>query len=262
LDRPSIRLRIGVLALEVLGNSPDGLRRSELLQQIRRIAPGINERSMSRALCSLDKATSAHIYKPARGWFRLSKFRADAMQETVANVKRRHQILTLSKAEKLFGDWLIDELQIATHTFTPSSDKCWGPWGCPSIVALNSSHTFDYGNTGSLIVSAKIVVRMNGLESALAQACAARLFAHRIYLVVPKQVQTLEMLFLMRLCKALGLGLVVFDPYCHARPGFRQTVRAAEHKPDSIDVNQCIKSMNVELQHRSDLARLSHSRPV
>jgi len=62
-------------AVELLENNPNGIRYSELVRMISKEFPEISTNTIRGAIWDLDRQLPEKIYKPARGIFRIVKFK-------------------------------------------------------------------------------------------------------------------------------------------------------------------------------------------
>ena len=123
-------------------------------------------------------------------------------------------------------------------------NKSGGKWGTPDVVGVFSPKFGDRIKFTDEIVSAEIKTdgTSPALITAFGQACAYRLFSHKVYLVVPQPAPALEPR-LKSLCHLFGLGLVYFDPTTkNINPSiYKVQLLAQRHSPDMSYVNNFIK---------------------
>ncbi len=94
------------------------------------------------------------------------------------------------------------------------------------------------------IVSAEIKLDTNQLITAFGQACAYKLFSHKVYLVVPKKSLEPDLGRIESLCFKFGLGLVLFNTDNPQNPSFEIRTRALKTEPDYYYVNHYIKKLS------------------
>ncbi|MET4728535.1 hypothetical protein ABIE09_002345 [Lysobacter enzymogenes] len=85
-------------------------------------------------------------------------------------------------------------------------------------------------------MAADIKVSAKDLITAFGQACAYKLSAHRVYLVVPRSASQNILRRLDASAINLGIGLVVFDPNPR-KPNFSVMVRAGKGEVDYFYTN-------------------------
>ncbi|CUU08741.1 hypothetical protein JGI4_02176, partial [Candidatus Kryptonium thompsonii] len=95
------------------------------------------------------------------------------------------------------------------------------------------------------IVSAEIKTDTTQLITAFGQACAYKVFSHKVYLVVPKQAES-DIPRLESLCMRFGIGLILFDRNNLNDPKFQIRTRAVKSEPDYFYVNLYIQRLSKE----------------
>ena len=78
------------------------------------------------------------------------------------------------------------------------------------------------------------------MVTAFGQACAYKIFSHKVYLVIPKQAEQ-EIPRIESLCMRFGIGLILFNKEEPQDPNFEIRSRAAKNEPDYYYVNKYIK---------------------
>ena len=248
MQPPSIRDRIRTLAFEQLGRHPEGLRFSHLIREITLVDSSLNASTIKTTVWNLDRVSADQVYKPARGLFRLVVFKEAAALEAREEVRRRaRDVAMATKVNRLFAEWLEQELQDANQAITPESNLFQGLCSTPTVLGLAEPQPGGREAPLSGIVSAQIEAQAGGHIDAFGQACAARLFARRSYLVVPKRKRMEELTHLHALCTMVGLGLVLFNDLSLAAPGFRLTVRPVDHDPDPVYESRCMQQLGARL---------------
>ena len=248
MQPPSIRDRIRTLAFEQLGRHPEGLRFSHLIREIALADQNLNASTIKTVVWSLDKVSADQVYKPAHGLFRLVVFKEAAALEAREEGRRRARDLAMeTRVKVLFAEWLERDLQDVNQATTPTTSLFHGLCATPTVLGL--AETRAGGREAPLqdIVSAQIESRTGGHIDAFGQACAARLYARRSYLVVAKGKRIEEHMHLHALCTMFGLGLVVCDSFSAVNPVFRLAVRAVDHDPDPVYASRCMKQLEVAL---------------
>ena len=131
--------------------------------------------------------------------------------------------------------------------------KLDGKWITPDVVGVFKPEPGSPVEFPHEIITAEIknADSKNLLIEAFGQACAYRLFSHKVYLVVPKsgQYERLE-----SLCHILGIGLVYFEQPKPDTPVdkininiYTTKLRAQKHEPDMFYVNEFIKGDLLDL---------------
>lgn len=234
--------RITAEAEKLLETHPDGLRFSELVKALQGIFPGELYGNFTGSIWNLDARFPDKIYKPARGLFRLTKYKAEEQPATGASV----QEATSAKESDFyqpFADWLMKEIEECTKAI-PLGGNCFKEkWGTPDVFGLFEPRKSDIIQTPMEVVVAEIKLDGGQLITAFGQACAYKLFAHKSYLVVPENAQKEDIDRLDALCIISGIGLVLFDSANHQSPDFKIRVRASKHEPDAFYINNYLRKI-------------------
>ncbi len=68
--------RVNALALRLLAKNPDGLRWTELQKKIKASDPSFHPKTVNGCVWKLVEKFPDQVYKPEKGLFRLTKYRA------------------------------------------------------------------------------------------------------------------------------------------------------------------------------------------
>lgn len=238
----TVRQQIILKAIELLNTEPEGLRFNELARRIEAALPDIKPKNIPSNLVILENLT-AEIYKPAKGLFRLTRFKEDIEAAPVLPVQK-------SKEEDFyepFATWLVEELEECTKAIPLGGSKFKDKWGTPDVVGVLKPKPTDIFPFPMEIVSAEIKIDNYGLITAFGQACSYKLFSHKSYIVVPASSHTEDLSRLDSLCLIFGLGLILFNSQNPKEPNFSIKTRAVSHKPDMFYVNKHIREIADEL---------------
>ena len=96
-------------------------------------------------------------------------------------------------------------------------------------------------------VTAEIKIVSNDIITAFWQACAYKLFSHKVYVVIPEKYSEDDILSLDSLCQLFGLGLVLFNSQKEDDFNFSLRVRPVKHEPDWYYANNNLKLVKKEL---------------
>ncbi|MFZ4535045.1 hypothetical protein [Propionivibrio sp.] len=241
--------RIKAKALELLEQYPEGLRYSELHGKILATDGSFKPNTINGCIWNLDATYPEKVYKPSKGLFRLLK---DKPTEIEVLTPSPATTVTTSKVKEEdfyapFADWLKNEIEDVTHAIPLGGNKFKDKWGTPDVIGKRESMRSDIIKGPTEIVSAEIKTETFQLVTAFGQACAYKLFSHKVYLVVPRQSQTEEISRLDSLCQIFGIGLVTFDAESPATPDFRIRVRPVRHEPDLFYTNRNMALIEKEL---------------
>ena len=241
--------RIKTKALELLEQHPEGLRYSELRRKIELADTSFNPNTINGSIWNLDSAFPEKVYKPSRGLFRLTK---DKPPELEVLEPTQTSVPSIAKAKEEafyvpFADWLVNEIEDATQAIPLGGNIFKDKWGTPDVVGKLESRRSDIIKGPTEIIAAEIKTETLQLVTAFGQACAYKLFSHRVYLVVPRQSQDEEVSRLDSLCQIFGIGLVTFNCDAPADPDFRIMVRPVRHEPDLFYTNKYMARIEKEL---------------
>lgn len=248
-----ITQRIKVQALQVLEQHPEGLRYSDLHAAISASDPAFKSGTISACISNLDAHYPELVYKPARGRFRLLRFKEPA--ENGAEAPAGQPAAAAEAAGRVpeeafyepFADWLKNEIEDVTQAIPLGRNVFRDKWGTPDVIGKRAPRASDIIKGPVEIVSAEIKSDTQQLVTAFGQACAYKLFSDKVYLVVPRQSQEEEIARLDSLCQIFGIGLVTFDAEQPARADFRILVRPVRHQPDYFYTNRCLARIESEL---------------
>lgn len=241
--------QIKAKAFEVLEQHSDGIRYSELRTKIQEADASFNSNTINGSIWNLDAAFPDKVYKPSRGLFRLLKHKPSDL-ELPENQPINPASLNKIKEEDFytpFADWLVNEVEDATQAIPLGGNTFKDKWGTPDVIGKQESRRSDIIKGPTEIISAEIKTETLQLVTAFGQACAYKLFSHRVYLVVPHQSQDEEISRLDSLCQIFGIGLVTFNADSPAIPDFRILVRPVRHEPDLFYTNKYMSRIEKEL---------------
>ncbi|MEW6062983.1 MAG: hypothetical protein AB1571_01260 [Nanoarchaeota archaeon] len=234
-------------AIELLEKNPNGIRYSELVRMISKEFPEIPINTIRGAVWDLDRQLSDRVYKPARGIFRLIKFKDIEIKEEKKEILAEPTKFKEESFYKPFTDWLVNETEEATKAIPLGGNKFKDKWGTPDVIGIRESRKSDIIKIPTEIISAEIKTDSTNLITAFGQACSYRLFSHSVYLVIPKQSSETDILRLDALSLIFGIGLVLFDLSNKEDPNFEIRVRPIKHNPDIFYTNEYLKLIEKEL---------------
>jgi hypothetical protein len=244
-----IKDRIQAIALEILKAHPDGLRYSEWITEIKKQDATLEHNTVHGRVYDLVKKDHSEIYKPARGLYRLIRFRAtdDGMElptepTSVISNSAAKRAPKESEFYQSFADWLIEEVEEVTKAKPLGGNVFGQKWGTPDVLGFHRSKEWDIVKAPMQIVTAEIKTDTSQLITAYGQACAYKLFSHKVYLVVPVTASKADLSRLDSLCLISDLGLVTFNADAPDDPDYRILARPRKHDPDLFYTNQCMES--------------------
>ena len=137
-----------------------------------------------------------------------------------------------------FVEWLQNDIEDVTRAIPLGGNRFRDKWGTPDVIGIKEPGRRDLIKGPTEIVSAEIKLDTVQLITAFGQACAYRLFSHKVYLVIPVQAEYEEISRLDALCQIFGIGLVTFDTSKVDTPDFRIMVRPSRNEPDWFYTNK------------------------
>jgi hypothetical protein len=242
--------RITLKAKEMLAATPAGLRFSDLVARLQKEFPDDPYGTITGTVWNLDARFPQEIYKPSRGLFRLAKFKTESVPtqaEPLAEVVPEPGVVRESDFYQPFADYLVNDLEECTKAIPLGGNRFGSKWGTPDVFGIFKSRESDIVKTPLEVVAAEVKIDTSQLITAFGQSCDYKLFAHRSYLVVPRESQPEDIGRLDSLGVIFGIGLIVFNAASPQVPDFEIRVRASKDEPDSFYVNQCVKQVADEL---------------
>jgi hypothetical protein len=246
---PTQREKIIKKAREILENSPEGIRYSDLVRKIQDAYPEIKLKVIQWETYNLHKKFK-DVVKPERGLFILKKFLEEKIRTDLREAKE-----AIKKAERLiekeenfyhpFADYLVNDLDECTSAIPLGGNRFQDKWGTPDVFGVYKFSETDPIKPLVEIVSAEIKTDTNQLITAFGQACAYKLFSHKVYLVIPKDAEK-DIARLESLCLRFGIGLILFDSKNPKDPKFEIRTRAIKNEPDYFYVNEYLKKLSKE----------------
>ena len=248
--RPVIREHARTLAFAFLRNHPQGLRYSELHRKICQADPHLNSNTVNTSIWNLDTEFPDLVYKPVKGLFRLVAFQDDEASERVdpeLSICSATEPIREEVFYPLFASWLKNELEEVTQAIPLGGNFFRSRWGTPDVIGISESRRSDVIKGPLSIVSAEIKSDPSSLITGFGQGCVYKLFSHKSYLAVTKDVSADELARLDSLCHIHGSGLVTFNAKDPLTPDFRLLVRPSRHEPDLFYANRYLSHVEKDL---------------
>jgi hypothetical protein len=238
-DNLTCMARIREVAEAIVRATPGGIRWAELHRQVSARLTDINGNTITGGLHQFRTNLPAGIERPTRGLFVVADAQA-AREELAAEVPAAAAVLREDAFYPPFASWLKDDLEEATRAISLGGNVFGGKWGTPDVIGVYEPKATDPVKFSQEIIAAEIKTDTQQLIVAFGQAVAYRLFAHRVYLVVPRAASRGDLQRLDALAGIVGIGLVFFNPASAEQPEFDVRVRAPKHEPDYFYTNQVI----------------------
>ncbi len=240
--------RITEKALEILETTPEGVRYSELVRRIIERDGSFKQNTVHGTVWNLDERFPDRVYKPSRGLFRLTKFKADGTDQLKDElVPKQPKKIKEEDFYEPFADWLVNEMEECTKAIALGGNRFRDKWGTPDVIGKRESKRSDIIQAPVEIVSAEIKADISQLVTAFGQACAYCLFSHKSYLVVSNKAPDDEVARLDALCQVFGIGFVLFDSDNPKDPRFTIRSRPRYQQPDLFYANRYMKLIEAEM---------------
>lgn len=237
---PTQRATITKKALEVLENRSNGIRYSELFREIKNVLPETAENTIHGTIWDLDKKFPA-IAKPERGVFILKKYiKEGAEMQFLKKVEKTIKSIGENIFYDSFADYLVNDLEECTKAIPLGGSKFGDKWGTPDVFGIYRFSETDPVRPPIEITTAEIKTDANQLIAAFGQACSYKLFSHKVYLVIPEDVER-DIGRIESLCLKFGLGLILFNKNTPKNPNYNIRTRAVKSEPDYFYVNKYLK---------------------
>lgn len=254
------RSEIQTHALEILEDSPQGIRWSDLLNAVDSLSDETPRNSVHGAIHNLLTTRTADIIKVTRGTYQLAKYADDENLGRGLSVTGPILIGESNAAElkgpseqdfyASFATWL-EENDEATVASALGGASFGGKWGTPDVIGVFRPRRGDIFQFEPQLITAEIKSVPNQPVVAFGQAVAYRLFSHKSYIVLPNTTTREDMDRLVSLCSIHGVGLVTFALDVE-NPNYSVVVIPAVATPDMFYVNgmlERLKSSDQKLLH-------------
>lgn len=229
---------------KMLEENPEGLRYGEIWKRLQQIFPDMNTPGKIAGAFGQVKKRSI-IYSPERGLWRLSALK-DLQREPIEDIEIGVGVIEEDFYQP-FAEYLENDLQECTKAI-PLGGNRFGPrWGTPDVIGKNESGRTDIIKHEPEIISAEIKIDTAALITAFGQACAYKLFSHKVYIVIPKNSPEDDKSRIESLCLIFGIGLVFFNRNDKNNPEFEIRTRPIKHDPDPFYVNRYMPYIEEEL---------------
>ncbi|MGE0378732.1 MAG: hypothetical protein AB7Q45_25290, partial [Planctomycetaceae bacterium] len=144
-------------AFEVLDGKPEGVRYSELVRRVMELNGSFKPNYVQGTVWNLDERYPDRIYKPSRGLFRLTKYRApDADQLKEELVPKQPKRFKEEDFYEPFAEWLVNEMEECTKAMPLGGNRFRDKWGTPDVIGKRESKRSDIIQAPLEIVSAEI----------------------------------------------------------------------------------------------------------
>jgi hypothetical protein len=235
-------------ALNEMENYNTGIRFGEIYKLMANNFPQMTQGSLYGFIRDLYKSHSDKIDKPARGLYILKKFNQNVSPNVTTNpTNPTKPSIREEDFYKPFADYLENDLDECTTAISLGGNILGDKWGTPDVVGVIKPSMSDIIKEIE-IITAEIKTDTSALITAFGQACAYKLFSHRVYLVIPEQSSKADIDRLDSLCCLFGIGLITLNNMDPNNPNFQIKNRAQKAIPDTFYLNTKIKIIADKLQ--------------
>lgn len=234
--------------IEFLNDKPKGEAYSSILSHLKTQYPSWPVNTLHGGLTYIRVNPQSEIYRPSEGVYVHNKYKPDSAGEVVKETKEVKDVRIKEETfYRPFADWL-EGFGETTRSITLGGNRFKSKWGTPDVIGKKESKKSDILQAQTEIISAEIKIDDGlALITAFGQACAYKLFSHKVYMVIPKDSNGDDIERLDALSKIFGIGLILFDSTNVDIPDFQIRTRAIKHEPDMDYVNENLKIIEDEL---------------
>ncbi|MFK3650835.1 hypothetical protein ACI2IY_20685 [Lysobacter enzymogenes] len=237
------RKRVAEAALKIIAANPTGIRWADLHRAVRAALPDENPNTVNGSLHHFRNHLPAGVSRPDRGVYAIGDGAAQEPAQVALPTVFRHRETDFYQP---FADFLVGDLEEATRAEPIGGNGAGGKWGTPDVIGLYEARPSDPIKFTTEVVAAEIKIDTQSLIVAFGQACAYKLFADRVYIVVPRNSNPNDLKRLDALASVVGIGLVKFNADDPDNPEFQVMVRAAKHEPDYFYTNEVLSNFKRE----------------
>lgn len=238
----TIRKRVADSALSIIQSNPTGIRWADLFRGVAERHPQENKNTIVGSLHHFRNHLPPGVVRPDRGVYAYGEAAGTDPAPPLSQERLRE-----ADFYQPFADWLVGDLEEATKAEPIGGNGAGGKWGTPDVIGLYEPRESDPVKFTKEVVAAEIKIDAQSLIVAFGQACAYKLFAHRVYIVVPRNSNPNDLKRLDALAGVVGIGLVKFNPEDPENPEFQVMVRAAKHEPDYYYTNDVLGNFKKQL---------------
>ncbi|MDO8522435.1 MAG: hypothetical protein Q7S08_04085 [bacterium] len=230
------REKITKKILEILENEQNGIRYSVLFKKLTEYFPGTRPGTVTGSLRYCVQKNNEKITKPERGLWILRKYVSSAQPISERSINLPNE----ASFYQPFADYLEQDLEECTRAISLGGNRFGDRWGTPDVLGVYKFSETDAVRPPLEIISAEIKTDTNQLITAFGQACAYKIFSHKVYLAVPKEADTSR---IESLCTRFGIGLILFNANDSQDPKWEIRTRAVKSEPDYFYVNEYLQRL-------------------
>jgi hypothetical protein len=239
-------------AIEILKENRKGLQFIELVDKVKKELTKsylkISDNTIKSYIQSLSKDRPEYVSKPDWGTFR---YQEPEIRKKPFPEARKYKKKENRELYQAFANWLCEEKE-CTKAVPVGGNRFGDKWTTPDVVGKYELSQRALLKSETVIVSAEVKATVNTQDiiTGFGQACAYKVFSHKVYLVTPRNLDENLMRKLESQCSILGIGLVVFDIEKANNPEigmFNRKVRALATAPDMYWSNEYLREIESDL---------------
>jgi len=232
-------------ALKEMEKYSNGIKFTEICNIMKKEYPEMTQGALYGFVRDLYKKHGDKIAKPSTGLYILKKFdQNNVTNNQNTNSDNSKSIITEEAFYQPFVDFLEGALETCTTVISLGRNYLGDKWGTPDVVGVYKPGRRDLEQTIEITTAEiKIETSSFALITAFGQACAYKLFSHRVYLVIPKQSGEEAIDRIDSLCILFGIGLILFNNEDPNEPNFQIKNRAQKSMPDIPYMNKKIEKI-------------------
>jgi len=227
-------------SMEILKNNPSGVKFSYLhAELIKKFS--LQTGQATGFIRDFFINSNGEVIKPEKGLYKLAS-NQNVTQNSSNSLVQATNNISEKDFYQSFADWLIEEVQECSKAIPLGGNKFGGKWGTPDVIGVLLPSRTDIIKEIE-VTTAEIKININQLITAFGQACSYKLFSHRVYLVIPQQSNTDDIVRLDSLCTLFGIGLILFDKTNKDNPNYQIRNRAQKGLSDNFYANKNLEKI-------------------
>jgi hypothetical protein len=231
--------------IEIVKANSNGIRNRDVINILIKEFPTANTNTINTRVSDVHNNHPDKIEKLARGV--LTPVYSEIAEGACAEGSAESQAATGFKESDFympFAEWLVGEADEATIAVPLGGAPIKTKWSNPDVVGSYKSRPTDIYQFPVQLLVAEIKIDSSQSVTAFGQAMAYRLFAHRVYIVMPSTIPKGDQSRLESLCLQHDIGLVIFD-LNQINPNFQNIIRAQSSSPDIFYTNEFLERIKL-----------------
>lgn len=243
---PTQREKITNMAMEILENHPNGIRYADWVRKISEALPDVKLGTIQGTIYEIrhriDKNKIKDVVRPEKGLYIFRKYLKEKdFAETEYSEETKTKEVKEEDFYQAFADYLVNELEECTKAVPLGGNRFQDRWGTPDVIGTYRVLGIGHIQPPIDVICAEIKTNINQLITAFGQVCSYKLFSHKVYLVIPKDSNSVDIKRIESLCLKFGIGLILFDRNNRENPKFEILARAVKSEPDYFYLNKYLK---------------------